>query len=280
MAPMAAILSQTRRDEPIMGCRDTAPARRRYIDGMMSLYEGNPFLSRLLLEAGPWFVFRAVVSLQAGFDERDRSSWPTLRLLQQELQELGLASPRRTHDIVARLIHTGFVAARPLACDRRVRILTPTARMDAHHRASTDALSGAVSALSSGARARPQGGAVAELGAVLRAARALQDNAPMLFFLQREAGIAVLMTLIRRGDDDHRQPVCFAEVGRNFGVSRTHVRLLLQEAARLGHLVGSGGHFSVAPATMVGFDRFVAQEVGIVADGTPLRVPLGEAAAA
>lgn len=250
----------TGRDVAALGIRQgAAPRRCRTITAMLSIYEGQPFLSRLMLDAARWYLSRTVVALQDSFDVRDRTSWPTLSRVQQTLRELGLASPRRVNDMVARLVHTGFVTAVPLPCDRRVRMLTPTARMLAHQRAVAEALDGPVEPWRSAAGRTPRAPGRAGLGAVLRSAQALRDNVPMSFFLERESGIAVLMALLRRGEGD-LDPVCFSELGRGFGVSRTHVRLLLREAAHRGHLDEAGGRFSVSPPTMASFDQFLADE--------------------
>ncbi len=233
--------------------RDAAAIRRHYVDAMLSIYEGQPFLSRLMLQSGRWVLFRMLVSLQDGFDERDRSSWPTLSLVQPALQELGLASPRRVHDMVARLIQTGFVAAVSPASDRRSRILVPTERMLAHHRACLDALP------IPPARPAPGAASVSVRPAAAGHARAILDNGPMSFFLRRESGIAILMALMRR-EWKQPGPVGFDALGRSFGVSRTHVRLLLRAGARAGHLVAAGDDFAVPPATLASFDRFIADE--------------------
>jgi hypothetical protein len=55
------------------------------IDAMLALYEHEPFLSRLLLEAGRNVVFTVITCLHARHDESDLATWPTWRLLTQEM---------------------------------------------------------------------------------------------------------------------------------------------------------------------------------------------------
>ena len=67
--------------------------------------------------------------LYARYDEADRATWPTLRLVTDSMAEHRLASASRVHDLVSRLVKTGYLEQRVAPQDRRVRILTPTAKM-------------------------------------------------------------------------------------------------------------------------------------------------------
>jgi hypothetical protein len=100
-----------------------------FVDAVLALYEGDAFLTRLLLEAGRYVTFGIVVCMHARYDEADRSTWPTLSRLKESMVQFGLSSPRRVEALVARLVHSGFIEMVPSKEDRRVRILTPTERM-------------------------------------------------------------------------------------------------------------------------------------------------------
>jgi len=57
----------------------------------------------------------------------------------------------------------------------------------------------------------------------------------------------------------------YTDLGARFGVSRTHVRTLLQDAEQAGlvSLPGRGGRFvELKPAILQAFDRFVREHVG------------------
>jgi hypothetical protein len=96
---------------------------------VLALYEDDPFLTRLLLEAGRYVVFGNIMCMHARYDETDRSTWPTAGRLKQSMLQFGVSSPRRVDALVARLVDSGFLEMVPAKQDRRVRILTPTERM-------------------------------------------------------------------------------------------------------------------------------------------------------
>ena len=87
-------------------------ARDEFLKAILALYEHNPFLNRLLLEAGRTVLFVIIICLHARYDEADRETWPTLRLVTQSMMAHGLASARRVSDLVARLIKTGYLEQR------------------------------------------------------------------------------------------------------------------------------------------------------------------------
>jgi DNA-binding MarR family transcriptional regulator len=104
-------------------------ARDEFVKAMLALYEHKPFLNRLLLEASRTVLVAIIMCLHARYDEADRATWPTLRLVADAMAEHQLASPSRVQDLVSRFVKTGYLEQRPAPLDRRVRILTPTAKM-------------------------------------------------------------------------------------------------------------------------------------------------------
>src|ERR1700680_3089312 len=105
------------------------PARAAFVDAVLALYEGDPFLTRLLLEAGRYVTFGNIMCLHARYDETDRSTWPTMSRLKEAMAQFGLSSSRRIEALVARLVDSGFLEMVTSKQDGRVRILTPTERM-------------------------------------------------------------------------------------------------------------------------------------------------------
>src|SRR4051794_41019988 len=102
-----------------------AEARADYIDAVLGLYRGEPFLTRLVQEASRSVIFIVIICIYARYEEADRATWPTLALLQQKMTQFALSSPRRVDALVGRLIHAGFLQALPSQRDRRGRPLTP-----------------------------------------------------------------------------------------------------------------------------------------------------------
>ena len=100
-----------------------------FVKAMLALYEHKPFLNRLLLEASRTVLVAVIMCLHARYDEADRATWPTLRLVADSMAAHGIASASRVHDLVSRLIKTGYLEQRAAPQDRRVRILAPTAKM-------------------------------------------------------------------------------------------------------------------------------------------------------
>jgi len=89
-------------------------------------------MNRLLIETGRSVVFFNILALHAAYDPSDRATWPTISLLKKTVRPYGVSSARRIHDIVARLVETGYVEPTLAQMDRRVRLLTPTDKMLAH----------------------------------------------------------------------------------------------------------------------------------------------------
>src|SRR6202051_2313518 len=95
------------------------PARIAFVDAVLALYEGDPFLTRLLLEAGRYVTFVIIMCMHARYDEADRSTWPPRSRLKQSMAQFGLSSSRRVEALVARLVHTGFLELVLSKQDRR-----------------------------------------------------------------------------------------------------------------------------------------------------------------
>jgi DNA-binding MarR family transcriptional regulator len=104
-------------------------ARDEFVKAILALYEHKPFLNRLLLEASRTVLGIVIMCLYARYDEADRATWPTLRLVADSMAAHRLGSPSRVHDLVSRLVKAGYLEQRAAPQDRRVRILAPTKKM-------------------------------------------------------------------------------------------------------------------------------------------------------
>jgi hypothetical protein len=275
--PLADIVYHSTQD--ILGHPRFLTARSAYVDAVLKLYEGDTFLTRLVLEAARTVIFAIIISLDARYDEADRATWPTISLLKQQMTQFGLASPRRIEDLVARLIHTGFLESRPAKQDGRVRLLRPADKMLktdqdwlAAHYLPLDLMfpnPGYPQPMRKD-RSFQQAQRLLAIGFLGRGAQIMAGNPAMMLFLTRDAGVTILMKLIQIAGKGEASPqggpseLSHEDIGALFGVSRTHVRKILQDAAKQGLVALSGrGHrrFEITPVMWQAFDRFVAESM-------------------
>jgi hypothetical protein len=237
---------------------------------VVALYEGDRFNSRLLVESMRQVTFNMIMSLHFRHEVSDRATWPTPRRLKDELRTFGLASERRIDALVARLIQLGFVESHASEHDGRVRILNPTAKMMSLdrewlafqyvplHVMFPDPGYSEPVARDPGFQ-RAQRLVAADFSA--EGAQILASNPAVMRFMNRDAGVLVLIKLIQMTAAGNATGLSYADIGARFGVSRTHVRTLLEEAAQHGDvsLSGRGGHLvELKPSILHAFDRFVA----------------------
>jgi DNA-binding MarR family transcriptional regulator len=248
-------------------------ARDEFVNGMLALYEHKPFLNRLLLEAGRTVLLSVIMCLHARYDEADRATWPTLRLVADSMAEHRLASASRVQDLISRLVKTGYVEQRAAPRDRRVRIIAPTKKMIAQdqdflvsHYLPLDVLfpdpGYALIMARDPAFQLKQRLVSRDLFAL--GAQILAGNPTMMLFQGRDAGIMILIKMIQMaGREGGAEPleVSYSDLGDRFGVSRTHVRKLLVAAEELDlvRLTKARGQFvELKPAVLQAFDRLVA----------------------
>ena len=248
-------------------------ARDEFVKAMLALYEHKPLLNRLLLETARSVLFGVIMCLYARYDEADRATWPTLGLVTQSTVAMGVASESRVHDLVSLLIKTGYLEQRAAPRDRRVRILTPTEKMIAQdqdflvsHHLPLDILfpdpGYAPIMTRDPAFQLKQRLVSADLFAL--GAQILAGNPTMALFQSRDAGVMILIKMIRmaRGQGGAEPlKVSYSDMGDRFGVSRTHVRKLLvaAEKMKLVRLTKAGGQFvELMPPVLQAFDRLVA----------------------
>ena len=251
-------------------------ARDEFVKGILALYEHKPFLNRLLLEASRTVLMSVIMCLHARYDEADRKTWPTLRLVADSMAEHQLASPSRVQDLVSRLVKTGYVEQRAAPQDRRVRLLFPTKKMIAqdqdflvsHHLPLQILFPDPGYALvmtRDPAFQLKQRMVSRDLFAL--GAKILHGNPIMMLFQSRDAGIMILIKMIDRAGQkrgDAPLQISYSDLGDRFGVSRTHVRKLLEEAQELDlvRLTKTDGQFvELLPPVLQAFDRLVAEAI-------------------
>jgi DNA-binding MarR family transcriptional regulator len=248
-------------------------ARDEFVKAILALYEHKPFLNRLLLEASRTVLLVIIMCLYARYDEDDRATWPTLRLVADSMTLHRLASASRVHDLVSRLVKAGYLEQRAAEQDRRVRILTPTAKMIAQdqdflvsHYLPLDILfpdPGYAPIMTRDPAFQLKQRLVSrDLFAL--GAQILAGNPIMMLFQGRDAGVMILFKmkqLAAQQGDAGPFAVSYSDLGDRFGVSRTHVRKLLSEAEemKLVRLTKLGGQFvELTPQLLQAFDRFIA----------------------
>jgi DNA-binding FadR family transcriptional regulator len=87
-------------------------------------------------------------------------------------------------------------------------------------------------------------------------------NPAVMRFMGRDSGILVLIKLVQKSGGGSGESLTYSDIGTRFGVSRTHVRGLLEDAAQHGdvNLTGRGGRLVEAqPPLLQAFDRFLAE---------------------
>lgn len=256
--------------EDILAHPRFAAARRAYVDAILGLYEHDPFMNRLLIEAGRSVIFFSLLGLHAAYDEGNRATWPTMRLLQQTIRAYDVSSPRRVHDIVARFVETGYLKSDVAPADRRARILTPTDKMLAHDYDWLAAFYSPLEVLFPDPGYGPPmrrdpayQKAHRKVGRVMHAyaARLMADNPAVMLFMGREAASLILYKLVQRAGEapgGARRRTFFADIAGRFGISRTHVRATLQDAEKAGLVQMSERSIVIEPPLIAAFDRFVA----------------------
>jgi hypothetical protein len=190
------------------------------------------------------------------------------------LQELASAS--RVQDLVSRLIKARYLEQRTAPQDRRVRILTPTRKMIEQDQ---DFLVSHYLPLgilypdpgyplittrdpAFQIKQRQVSGELFALGAKI-----LHGNPIMMLFQGRDAGVMILIKMIQMAGQQsgaEALKVSYADLSGRFGVSRTHVRKLLEAAEEvdLVRLTKEGGQFvELLPPVLQAFDRLVAEAI-------------------
>jgi hypothetical protein len=246
-------------------------ARGAFVDAVLALHEGDQFRSRLLSEAMRQVTFNMIVSMHLRHDVTDRSTWPTLRQLKDEISRFGLASPRRIDALVARLARFGYIESHPSELDGRIRILTPTAKMMAldrewlfYHHVPLHVMfpkPGYPEPIARDAAFQRVHRLIA-LEFSAEGSDIMAGNPAVMRFMNRDSGVLILIKLIQMQAAGDGKGVTYQDIGLRFGVSRTHVRLLMEEAAQHGDVSLSGRTrrlVELHPSLLQAFDRFLAE---------------------
>lgn len=247
-------------------------ARRAYLDSFADLYGGDPFLVRLLLQAGRFFVFHCAAVLEAAQDPSRRETWFTVSALKQQLAVFGYASTRQVDHLLARLRAVGFIEQSRAPDDGRVRLLATTDKLRSHH---TEWLATHYLPLAtlypnhdySPVLSRNRAFHVLHCRTCLPfnplAAQLMMTLPDMLLFFGHAAGPLIQNAVLKVAMDwgDPAAAIPYMDVADQFGVSRTHVRNLMNsaQAAGLVRIIGRGGRsIEILPRHWASYDRGLA----------------------
>ena len=265
--------------QAFLSASDFADIRNGLVDGLLDLFENDHLVNRLILEEGRYMSYLTALALHAAQDMSVSSTWLTLGRLQREVTELGFASRNRVEAQISCLKKYGMLTQQPQSSDRRVRLLQPTAKMlerDATvlelHLRAIERLEGC-----------PPGGFAGDLTPELHRAirrttlnhlesigRLIRRHKPLAAFMEHDCGYMIMLLLLQsaRETGSECSATCFQRLATQTGVSRTHVRRLLESVRDAGLLTlgGRGGHdIRLNEQMWHAVDLWFAQELALVA---------------
>ncbi|MCX7308729.1 MAG: hypothetical protein NTZ72_12625 [Afipia sp.] len=247
-------------------------ARRDYISGFLNVYEGDPFLVRLLLEAGRFLVFHSAAVLEAAQDLSRRETWFTVAALKRQLGMFGYASARQVDHLLARLCEVGFITRSRSPDDKRVQLLATTDKLRSHHTRWLAAHYVPLARLYPEHDYRPVLSQHRDFHLIhcrsclpftAIGARSMMTLPDTLLFFAHAAGPLIQNAILKSAMDagDPRASISYLDVADRFGVSRTYIRNLMSSAQSAGlvRIVGSGGrHIEILPRHWESYDRGLA----------------------
>ncbi len=249
-----------------------AEARNLYLSRFLALYDRDPYMARLLIEARRFLVYPTAVILGVAQTPDRRETWLTVGRLKKAVSLFWDASDRHLDELIARLCAVGFLQSEEAEQDRRVRILRPTEKMRAHDRAWLAAHYAPLTVVSRFDDYHPVMRQDADYQWTNRriavdfmpfSGKLLAMAPELLLFFKHAGGHMVSAALLHAAmaAPDESAPILYAEVGERFGVSRTHVRSILDEAQAAGlvRLEGRGGkRVQILPKLWESYDRGLA----------------------
>lgn len=247
-------------------------ARRAYLQSFLDVYEGDPFLIRLLLQAGRFLVFHCAMVLESSHDLARRETWFTVAALKQQLAIFGYVSARQVDHLLARLQEVGFIEQRRAPGDGRVRLLATTDKLRSHH---ADWLAAHYVPLATLFPAHDYAPVLTRdrtfhalhcracLPFTPVSARIMMTLPDTMLFFSHAAGPLIQNAVLKAAMDagDPAAAVPYFDAADRFGVSRTHVRNLMETAQSAGlvKIVGRGGRgIEILPRFWSSYDRGLA----------------------
>lgn len=217
-------------------------------EAILAMYVGQPLLNKLVSEEARWLVGGFAMFLHFTRDTSDPASGATLARIQTLMSAHRLASPGRVAALVALMRMSKHLIQVTAETDRRIKRLEPTPAMLA---VAKPWLAGHLEALNclgvnQDFRAELEQDPeflvrfYREAGERFFAGiRVIEATPEIRLFMGRDAGYMVLLLLWLSDPTGQMPPrgtvsMPYDKAGRQFGLSRAHVRKLMDEAAAKG----------------------------------------------
>jgi hypothetical protein len=228
-----------------------AAAHRTASASFIDLYRGNRILNSLVNDGGRMMISLFAVHLHLLSRPDDPHSGLTVSRMTALCSEQKFCSPGRAKAMLMLMRVFGYLAPASSEADRRLRRLVPTERLMTMHQERNRRTFEAISmvlpeyAEAFSAQTHPDftGLFVRRYCEQFLTGFRFIDLVPeMRLFVERKAGIMALCTMLLAGETDDvyppTLPIPFSSsaLPRRFGVSRAHVRRLLQDAVDEGLL--------------------------------------------
>jgi hypothetical protein len=251
-----------------------AEAGRVVAAGLVALYQGERIVNLVMPDRVRYVISVFAVHLHFAARPYEPSSGLTASRLVKLCVERKICSAGRAESMIAIMREYGHLVPAPTEEDRRLRRLVPAEPLFAwHRRRCTHFFEAAAKIMPDDADALA---ALDAPGFMLRFIRHLAsshvngfhyvEHVPDIrLFYERSAGGAILMSIIlsaSRGDTfppSRAVSISLSGIARDFGVSRVHVRRLVQDAVTAGLLQRTGpSELQVSPRLSDAIRRLVA----------------------
>jgi hypothetical protein len=258
-------------------CREAVDALRaddRFADAMLAaaqasidLYAGGRVLNLLVNDRARLVLATLTLHLHWAPLPGQTGAGLTTSRVREFASENGFCSAGRASALIALMRWGGYLVPDDRAADGRMRLLAPTEKLLALHRARwTRMLAAAGLVLPASSEAARRVGepgfvpafAVAQIRGFLTGFRLLQNAPEMGLFAERDCGALILFVLFAAEQGEGSEPVSVSSLARRFGVSRPHVAKLLRDGEAAGVISRKGQEIGLHPVGLTALERFFA----------------------
>jgi hypothetical protein len=254
-------------------------AQRMIAAGSIAYYRGNRVLNLMVTDRARFLIGIFAIHLHHVSRPGDPRSGLTLSRIKAICAEHRICSPGRAEAMLALMRMLGYLASARSEEDRRLHRLVPTdALLGLHRERLGFTLEAVAHLLPEGAQALADLRSrdfltcfVSHIARPYLAGCYFIDQIPELrLFLERNAGLLILFSIMLAGEAGDSFPphgpvsILPATLARQFGVSRSHVRRIVQEAINTSLLERDGtipDRYRTLPALNDAFAHFMARHI-------------------
>jgi hypothetical protein len=253
-------------------------AMRMVARATIAHFHGNRVVNAFITDRARFLISVFALHFHRTGRADDPLSGLTVSRIRKTCAEQGFCSPGRGEAMVLLMRFFGYLAPMPGSADRRLRRLAPTERLLALHRERCNYTFDAMARLlpegveAQKAMALPEfmPAFISHLSRTYLTGFYYVDHVPETrLFLDRNAGMVLLFSLClaaRPGDSfPPAEPVSvsLSASARSFGVSRGHLRKLLQDAVGMGYFerCSDGEAFTILPRLATAVKRALAMYI-------------------